>query len=293
LLALEQHMHREIIGQEQAVTAVVHTMQRLRSGLTRRGKPAGVFLFVGPTGVGKTLTAKILAKTYFGSPETMIRFDMSEYQNKESLDRLLGSLPLNEPGRLATQVRDNPFSVLLLDEIEKAHKDILNIFLQVFDEGRVTDAFGGKVSFEQNIIIATSNAGSEQIRDMVRQGVDPAEQKSKIIDILINQGYFRPELLNRFDEIVTFHPLSHEHIRKIAELLVGGLVDRLREQGYFFIPTKDIVDYISDVGFDPQFGARPMNRAIQDKFENVIAKKILEEKIHKGMEFTLTLQEVQ
>lgn len=292
-MALDTEMHREIIGQEQAVTAVAQTMQRLRAGLARRGKPAGVFLFVGPTGVGKTLTAKVLAETYFGSKDTMVRFDMSEYQNKESLDRLLGSVPLNEPGQLATEVRDNPFSLLLLDEIEKAHKDILNIFLQVFDEGKLTDAFGKKASFEQNIIIATSNAGSDHIREMIQQGVDPATQKEKIIDLLVNKGYFRPELLNRFDEIVIFHPLSREQTAKIADILVRKLVERLREQGYFFSASKEIIDYIAEVGFDPQFGARPMARAIQDKLENVIAKKILGEKIQKGVEFTLTLQEIR
>lgn len=293
LVNLETEMHREIIGQDAAVKAVAQTMQRLRAGLTKRGKPAGVFLFAGPTGVGKTLTAKVLAKIYFGSPNKMLRFDMSEYQDAESLDRFLGSLRINEPGQLASAVRDNPFSVILLDEIEKAHKNILNIFLAVFDEGQMTDVFGRKVSFEQNIIIATSNAAADLIRDMVNQGLDPSAQKEKVIDALVNGQYFSPELLNRFDEIVIFHPLNQEQVRKIAELLVGKLAERLREQGYLFKPTLEIVDFVALKGFDPQFGARPMQRVIQDKLETAIARRILEDTIQKGVEFILSVEEFE
>jgi len=292
LINLEGEMHKAIIGQDEAVRAIAQTMQRLRAGLTKRGKPAGVFLFVGPTGVGKTLTAKILAKTYFGSPDKMLRFDMSEYQDAESLDRFLGSLRINEPGQLASKIRDEPFSVVLLDEIEKAHKNILNIFLAIFDEGRMTDIFGRKVSFEQNIFIATSNAAADIIRDMVNQGSDPSTQKTKVLDTLVSGHYFSPEFLNRFDEIVIFHPLTQEQSYKVAELLIGGLVERMREQGYFFKPTPEIIGYISQVGFDPQFGARPMQRALQDKLENVIARKILAGSIRKGEEFGLTLEEI-
>lgn len=292
LINLESEMHQAIVGQDEAVRAIAQTMQRLRAGLSKRGKPAGVFLFVGPTGVGKTLTAKILAKTYFGSPDKMIRFDMSEYQDIESLDRFLGSLRINEPGQLASHVRDNPFSIILLDEIEKAHKNILNIFLAIFDEGRMTDVFGRKVNFEQNILIATSNAAADLIRDMVNQGLDPSTQKEKIIDALVSGRYFSPEFLNRFDEIIIFHPLNQGQLLKIAELLIGELAERLREQGYLFKPAPEIIEYISRVGFDPQFGARPMQRAIQDKLETVIARKILEGAIQKGGEFSLTLEEV-
>lgn len=292
LINLEAEMHQAIIGQEQAVRAIAQAMQRLRAGLAKRNKPAGVFLFVGPTGVGKTLTAKILAKIYFGSPDRMIRFDMSEYQDVESLDRFLGSLRINEPGQLASKVRDEPFSVVLLDEIEKAHKNILNIFLTIFDEGRMTDVFGRKVNFEQNIMIATSNAAADLIRDMVNQGLDPSAQKEKIIDVLVHERYFSPEFLNRFDEIIIFHPLNQEQLFKIAELLIEGLVERLREQGFFYKPTTEIIDYISKVGFDPQFGARPMQRAVQDKLETVIARKIIEGAVRKGEEFALSLAEI-
>lgn len=292
LTNLEFEMHKEIIGQDAAVKAVAQTMQRLRAGLSRRGKPAGVFLFAGPTGVGKTLTAKILAKIYFGSTNKMIRFDMSEYQDMESLDRFLGSLRINEPGQLASLARDNPFSIILLDEIEKAHKNILNIFLAIFDEGKMTDVFGRKVGFEQNIFIATSNAAADLIRDMVNQGLDPSAQKEKVIDALVSGHYFSPEFLNRFDEVVIFHQLNQEQIAQIAELLVGGLAERLREQGYLFKPTAEIIDYISKIGFDPQFGARPMQRAIQDKLETIIARRILEGTIQKGQEFSLSIEEL-
>lgn len=291
LLNLGEEMKKEIVGQEEAIAVVVKAMQRLRSGLAQAGKPAGVFLFVGPTGVGKTLTAKILAKHYFGSETRMIRFDMSEFQNQDSLPQLIGSIESNDPGRLTTAVRENPFSVLLFDEVEKTHKDILNIFLQVFDEGWLTDAFGRKVSFEQNIIIATSNAGANSIREMIMEGIDPSMQKERVIDICISEGYFRPELLNRFDEIVVFHPLTKEHTKKIAEILINKLSKRLKERGYYYKQTQEIIDYISEVGFNPQFGARPMNRAIQDKLETIIARKILSGSIQKGQEFSLGLEE--
>ena len=285
---LEEIMHKELVGQERAVEVVASTMRRLRTGLSKQGKPAGVFLFVGPTGVGKTLTAKILAKTYFGSSERMLRFDMSEYQNPESIDRFIGSTKTNESGQFATLVRDNPFSLILLDEIEKADKNILNIFLQVFDEGRLTDVFGRKINFEQNIIIATSNAGADLIRDFVNQGLDPSMEKEKVVDVLIKGGYFRPELVNRFDEIVIFHPLSQEQVGQITGLLLESLAIRLKEQGYLLKPTQEIADYVAKAGFDPQFGARPMERVIRDKVESAIAKKILDGSIKKGQEFSLT-----
>lgn len=292
LVRLEELMHKELIGQDRAVEVVAGTMRRLRTGLGKRGRPAGVFLFVGPTGVGKTLTAKILAKTYFGSADRMLRFDMSEYQDIESLDRFLGSTRTNEPGQFVTQVRDNPFSLILLDEIEKADKNILNIFLQVFDEGRLTDVFGRKINFEQNIIIATSNAGADFIRELVKQGLDPSLEKEKMIDVLIKGGSFRPELLNRFDEIVIFHPLSQEQVGKITVLLLDALSARLKEQGYMFQPTQEIADYVAKAGFDPQFGARPMERVIRDKVESSIAKKILSGEVKKGIIFSLTLSDL-
>ncbi len=285
---LEDLMHKEIVGQNRAVEVVAATMRRLRTGLAKRGKPAGVFLFVGPTGVGKTLTAKILAKSYFGSSDRMLRFDMSEYQDVESMSRFIGSTITNEPGQFITKAADNPFSLILLDEIEKANQNILNIFLQVFDEGRLTDAFGRIINFEQNIIIATSNAAAGFIRDLVKEGLDPSLEKERVINAMIEGRYFSPELLNRFDEVVIFHPLSEEQVGKITELLLKALSFRLKEQGYSFQPTQDLADYVSRVGFDPQFGARPMERVIRDKVENAVARKILDGTIKKGVEFTLS-----
>lgn len=292
LIRLEEIMHKELVGQDRAVEVVSSTMRRLRTGLGKRDKPAGVFLFIGPTGVGKTLTAKILAKIYFGSSDRMLRFDMSEYQRADSLDRFLGSTRTQEPGQFVTAVRDNPFSLILLDEIEKADKNILNLFLQVFDEGRLTDVFGRKINFEQNIIIATSNAGFELIRELVKQGLDPSLEKEKIIDTLIQGGYFRPELLNRFDEIVVFHPLSQDQVSLIAGLLLDALTVRLKDRGYEFKSTAEIAEFISKVGFDPQFGARPMDRVIRDKVEGAIAKKILNGEIKKGVPFSLALADL-
>ncbi len=288
LIQLEEIMHRDLVGQERAVQVVASTMRRLRTGLGKRNKPAGVFLFVGPTGVGKTLTAKILAKTYFGSADRMLRFDMSEYQNIESLDRFLGSTRTGEPGQFVTLVRDNPFSLILLDELEKADKNILNIFLQVFDEGHLTDVFGRKISFEQNIIIATSNAGAVFIRELVKEGLDPSIEKEKLVDVLIRDHYFSPEFLNRFDEVVIFHPLSEEQVGQITGLLLDGLASRLKEQGYIYKPTEDVAQYVAKAGFDPQFGARPMERVIRDKVESAIAKKILDGSVRKGQEFSLS-----
>lgn len=292
LSRLAEIMHHDIVGQEAAVRTVANAMQRLRAGIAREGKPAGVFLFVGPTGVGKTLTAKTLAQVYFGSKDKMVRLDMSEYQEQNSISRLLGSLQNDEPGQLASAVRENPFSVLLLDEFEKAHRDLLNVFLRVFDEGRMTDAFGREVNFENNIIIATSNAGAEKIMEMVQQGIDPSTEKEKLINLFVEQGYFKPELVNRFDEVVIYRPLSKEEIKKVAEILINALVDRLKEKGYYYKPTQEVIDYVADVGFDPEFGARPMNRAISDKLESTIAKMILEDRVKKGVEFTVSLQEV-
>ena len=192
-----------------------------------------------------------------------------------------------------TAVNDNPFSLILLDEIEKADKNILNIFLQVFDEGRLTDVTGRRINFEQNIIIATSNAGADFIRELVKEGIDPSMEKERMVDTLIRGGYFRPELLNRFDEIVIFHPLSQEQVSSITELLLKALAVRLKEQGYMFNPTQEIAEYVAKAGFDPQFGARPMERVIRDKIENTIARKILDGSIKKGKAFSLTVEEVK
>jgi len=292
LMNMETLMRQELVGQDRAIEVVSATMRRLRTGMARKGKPAGVFLFVGPTGVGKTETAKILARVYYGSEERMLRFDMSEFQELQSLDQFLGSLRLNQPGQFTTAARDNPFALILLDELEKANKNVLNIFLQVFDEAHLTDAFGRKVSFEQHIIIATSNAGADLIRQMVQEGTDPSQEREKIMDALIQGHIFTPEFLNRFDEIVIFHPLGQNEIYQVAEMAVKGAAKRLLEQDYIFKPTQEIIQIVAQAGFDPQFGARPIQRAVKEKIENTIAEKILNGAIQKGQEFELSAEEL-
>jgi len=290
---LEKIMHQDIVNQETAIKKLTQTLLRLRTGLTKTNKPAGVFLFIGPTGVGKTLTAKTLAKVYFGSENKMIRFDMSEFQNIESIDRFIGSPHTQEPGQFVSKVRDMPFSVILLDELEKAHPKILNLFLQVFSEARLTDIFGKTVSFRHNIIIATSNAGAEYIRNLIKQKIDPAKEKELIIDYLLKQNIFRPEFLNRFDDIIIFHSLNKEQIKQIAKILLNKLSERLKKQNYFLIITDELVNYISEIGFNPQFGARPMQRAIQDTIEVSVSKKILNKEIKKGDKISINIEELK
>ncbi len=287
LLNLEDVMHQSLINQEEAVKVVAQALRRVRTGLTGRHKPVGSFLFIGPTGVGKTETAKVLAKQYFGSSENIIRFDMSEYQDIQSISRFIGSIEKNEPGQFVSKVRDHPSFLILLDEIEKADKSILNLFLTVFDEGYINDVYGRKISLEQNIIIATSNAGAEMIREIVQQNIDPQTQKEKIVDYLLKNNYFTPEFLNRFDDIAIYHTLSKENLIKVAEIMLSNLKDRLLSESYIFEINDEIKEYIVEKGFDPQFGARPMKRVIQDKIEEPISKMILNGQLKKGEKFTL------
>ena len=292
ILHLKETMHHDIVDQETAIEQLSQAVLRLRAGVTSSKKPAGSFLFAGPTGVGKTLTAKILAKVYFGGEERMVRFDMSEFQALDSLDRFLGSQSTSEPSQFLSKVKDNPFSVILLDELEKAHPKILNLLLQVLDEAHLTDAFGNKTSFKQNIIIATSNAGAEFIREMVGNQTDPASEKELFLDYLLKNQLFTPELINRFDGIIVFHPLSQEHVIAVAHMLLRDLSERLKLQNYFLSVSDDLANYIARVGYDPQFGARPMQRAIQNTIEVVIAQKIINGQIQKGQEFTIDLAEL-
>lgn len=290
---LEKIMHQDIVNQEAAIKKIVQTMLRLRTGIIKQNKPAGVFLFIGPTGVGKTLTAKTLAKVYFGGENRMIRFDMSEFQNIESIDRFIGSPHTQQPGQFVSKVRDMPFSVILLDELEKAHPKILNLFLQVFSDARLTDIFGKTVSFKHNIIIATSNAGAEYIRELIKQQVDPAKEKEMIVDYLLKENLFRPEFLNRFDDIIIFHSLNKEQIKQIAKILLNKLAERLKKQNYFLKITDDIVNYIAEIGFNPQFGARPMQRAIQDTVEVIISKKIINKEIKRGDKIIISIEDLK
>ena len=280
LLNLENLIHQRIINQEEAVKEVSAALRRARAQVTVRKGPMGTFLFLGPTGVGKTETSKALAEIYFGSEERMIRLDMSEFQNVSDIPRLLGSA--QEPGFLTTQVRENPFSLLLLDEIEKAHPNILNLFLQVLDEGHLTDGLGRKVDFKNTIIIATSNAGYQIILEATKENKEWVGVKEKLLDYLFKKAIFRPEFINRFDAVVIFKPLTKENLLEITQLLLEKLKKNLAQKDIDFVITPELKEKITELGYDPIFGARQMRRVIQDKIENVLAQAILAGQLKRG-----------
>ncbi|MEK7532605.1 MAG: ATP-dependent Clp protease ATP-binding subunit [Patescibacteria group bacterium] len=282
LLRLEEAMHKRVIGQDEAVTAVANALRRARAKLTSGKRPIANFLFVGPTGVGKTELAKTIASVYFGGEDKMLRFDMSEYQTDDSIYRLIGQPDKQGSGLLTEAVREQPFSLLLLDELEKADKQVLNLFLQVMDDGRLTDSVGRVVDFTNVILIATSNAGSQFIQDQVRAGAAyEVIQEGLLTKELRN--YFTPEFLNRFDGVIVFHPMTQENIRQVAGLMIGSLAKKIEEQyGAVLVITDSALEELAVAGFDPQFGARPMRRAIQEHVENAIAKVLLEQKVERG-----------
>jgi ATP-dependent Clp protease ATP-binding subunit ClpC len=284
LLNLEKEIHKRVIGQETAIFAISEAVRRLRTGLSMAGKPIS-FLFLGPTGVGKTETAKALADVYFGQSARMIRLDMSEFVGVEGIRRLLGSGPGegDEKGQLTEAVYDNPNSLILLDEFEKADPQILDLFLQVLDDGRLTDNKGKTVSFTNCIIIATSNAASEYIREEVEDGVkvDKAFQQG-LIDFLERKGIFKPELLNRFDDVITFKPLTEAEITEIVKLMLIGVGKELTAKDIAVYFDEKIITKIVNEGFDKDFGARPLRRFIQDKIEDTIAQEILKDEIKRG-----------
>ncbi|HON83274.1 MAG TPA: AAA family ATPase, partial [Caldisericia bacterium] len=276
---MEKHLHKRIVGQDEAIKAVSEAIRRARAGLKEPNKPIGSFLFLGPTGVGKTELAKTLAEFLFGDENAMIRFDMSEYMEKHTVSRFIGAPPgyvgYEEGGQLTEAVRRRPYSVILLDEIEKAHPDIFNILLQILDEGRLTDSKGRVVDFKNTIIIMTSNLGSE-----ILLKVDPDDKenfekaKNEIMDLL--KYKFRPEFLNRIDEIIVFHKLTKDQIKDIVNLLIERVRRTLRAQKIELEISDRAIEKIAEIGFDPLFGARPLRRTIQREIENMIAKKILD-----------------
>ena len=293
LAQLEKELHKRVIGQEEAVHAVSQAVKRGRVGLKDPNRPIGSFLFLGPTGVGKTELSKALAQAVFGSEQAMIRVDMSEYMEKHSVSKLIGSPPgyvgYDEGGQLSEKVRRNPYSVILFDEIEKAHPDVFNILLQVLDDGHITDAHGRKVDFKQTIIIMTSNAGAQAIVEPKQLGFisqkdekkDYEKMKSGVMEEV--RRLFKPEFLNRIDEILVFHTLNKEEIRKIVLLLLKSLEKRCEEQMDIHLNvTNSAVDYIAEAGFDAKYGARPLRRAIQSKIEDRLANELLEGKIKRG-----------
>jgi len=280
LLNLENLIHQRVIGQKHAVDGVSSALRRARSEIKIKKGPMGSFLFLGPTGVGKTETAKTLAEIYFGSEEKMIRLDMSEFQQVKDISRLIGSN--EQKGILTSKVKENPFSLILLDEIEKAHPDILNIFLQILDEGYVTDGFGRKVNFKNSIIIATSNAGYKMILEYIGKNSDWVSVKKNLLSYLFSEGSFRPEFINRFDGVVVFKPLNHDDLMNVCQLQLNKLKERLFEKDVEFVVTEGLKGRVVDLSYNPQFGAREMQRVIQDKIENPLAKAILSGSLKKG-----------
>ena len=295
LLNLEEEIHKRLIDQEQAVNSIAQALRRLRAGLSEDGRPIS-FLFLGPTGVGKTETSKALARLYFGGESSMIRLDMSEYSEGGSLKKLLGPMRGEEEsgGELTDKILDNPFSLVLLDEFEKASPDILNLFLQVLDDGRLTDNKGRTVSFADSIIIATSNAASEFIREEVNKGT-AIDKKfgQQLLEFLQTKGIFKPELLNRFDGIIVFKPLGENEIEEITKILLKELSDKMLEQDITISFDESLIDKIIKEGFDEQFGARPIRRYIQDNVEDQIAQKILKDEIKRGDKIQLTVNNSQ
>jgi len=285
LVNLEDVLGRRVVGQKEAVSAVARAIRRARSGLKDPNRPIGTFMFLGPTGVGKTELAKALAEAMFGSEDNMVRIDMSEYQERWSSSRLIGSAPgyvgYDEGGQLTEQVRNHPYSVILLDEAEKAHQDIFNLMLQVFDDGYLTDSKGRKVDFRNTIIIMTSNLGATRLRDEKSVGFGAVDLKNdseavaeKIRETL--KETFRPEFINRLDETIVFKSLTKEELHEIVKLMSRSVLQRVAEQGISVKITPAAIDVVASAGFDPEYGARPIRRALQTKIEDVLSEELLQ-----------------
>ncbi len=278
LLHLEDALHQRVIGQDEAVNAVANALRRARAEIRDAKRPIASFLFLGPTGVGKTELAKTVAAVYFGSEDAMVRIDMSEYQEVSSIDRLIGNPQTAGGGQLTDAIRVKPFSIVLLDELEKAHPDILNLFLQVMDDGRLTDAAGRTVDFTNAIIIATSNAGTQHMQNRFREGIQLETIKNELINQEL-QRYYRPEFLNRFDAIVVFKPLSPIQVVKIVDLMMRQVTKSLAEKGITFKVAPEAIAELAQQGFDPTFGARPLRRLVQEKVDNALATFLLQGKL--------------
>jgi ATP-dependent Clp protease ATP-binding subunit ClpB len=288
LLKMEDELHKRVVGQDEAVHAVADAIRRSRAGLSDPNRPNGSFLFLGPTGVGKTELCKALAEFMFDTTDAMVRIDMSEFMEKHSVSRLVGAPPgyvgYEEGGYLTEAVRRRPYSVILLDEVEKAHPDVFNILLQVLDDGRLTDGQGRTVDFRNTVIVMTSNLGSQMIQDAAESGGDVEEQytqmKASVMGVV--QAHFRPEFINRLDEIVVFRPLDKSQIRAIAKIQLEYLEKRLAERQLKLEIGDDALTLLGNVGFDPVYGARPLKRAIQQQLENPLARQILQGQFQPG-----------
>lgn len=284
LLQLESHLHQRVIGQSEAVAAVAAAIRRARAGMKDPGRPIGSFLFMGPTGVGKTELAKALAQFMFDSEDAIVRLDMSEYMEKHSVARLVGAPPgyvgYDEGGQLSEAIRRRPYSVVLLDEVEKAHPDVFNILLQVLDDGRITDSQGRTVDFRNTVIVMTSNIGSEHILDVAGDDTKYEQMQKRVLDAL--RSHFRPEFLNRVDDIILFHTLNRSELRQIVGIQLKRVQKLLDEQKIGLVLSPAAQDYLADLGYDPVYGARPLKRAIQRMVENPLATKLLEGTFSEG-----------
>jgi ATP-dependent Clp protease ATP-binding subunit ClpB len=274
---LEERLHQRVVGQAEAVEAVANAVRRSRSGLQDPNRPIGSFLFLGPTGVGKTELCKALAEAMFDDDDAMIRIDMSEFMERHSVSRLIGAPPgyvgFDEGGKLTEAVRRRPYSVVLLDEIEKAHDDVYNILLQVLDDGRLTDNHGHTVDFTNTVIVMTSNVGSSLIQKVTEENGTDDEMQEAVEKAL--RARFAPELLNRIDDKIVFRSLGRAEVRKIVDLQIHLLLDRLNEQGWIVNVTPKALDAIAEEGYEPQYGARPLKRVIQKRIANPLATELL------------------
>ncbi|ANV85171.1 ATP-dependent chaperone ClpB [Picosynechococcus sp. PCC 7003] len=293
LLHLEAELHHRVVGQEEAVTAVAEAIQRSRAGLADPNRPTASFIFLGPTGVGKTELAKALAQFLFDTEEALVRIDMSEYMEKHAVSRLMGAPPgyvgYEEGGQLTEAIRRRPYSVILFDEIEKAHADVFNVMLQILDDGRLTDSQGRTVDFKNTVIIMTSNIGSQFILDIAGDDSRYEEMRNRVMDAM--NANFRPEFLNRIDELIIFHGLQKDQLRSIVQLQVNRLAERLAEQKISIQLTPEAYDFIAEVGYNPVYGARPLKRAVQKYVETAIAKGILKGEFKTGSAITVDVKD--
>ena len=301
LIKLEEVLHKRVVGQDEAVKAVAKAVRRGRVGLKDPNRPIGSFLFLGPTGVGKTELSKALAESVFGSEQAIIRVDMSEYMEKHSVSKMVGSPPgyvgYDEGGQLSEKVRRNPYSVILFDEIEKAHPDVFNILLQVLDDGHITDSKGRKVSFKNTILIMTSNAGASRIMEPKKLGFNSEEnekqdyEKMKANVMEDVKRIFRPEFINRIDDIIVFHSLGKNEVGKIVNIMLNQFKHRVKEQMDIDIKFADSAKkYITQEGFDKKYGARPLRRMIQNKIEDTLSDEILNGNVTNGDSITISVR---
>jgi ATP-dependent Clp protease ATP-binding subunit ClpC len=301
LLNLEETLHKRVIGQDEAISAVARAIKRARAGLKDPKRPIGSFIFLGPTGVGKTELSKALAEAMFADEDALIRLDMSEYMERHSVSKLIGSPPgyvgYDDAGQLTEKVRRKPYSVILFDEIEKAHFDVFNILLQIFEDGRLTDSQGRVVDFRNTVIIMTSNLGAIRYGNQKTVGfssnnLEAAAEYNSMKEHMMEQlkREFRPEFVNRIDEIVVFHPLDEEHIGEIVELMLGQVKDRMNEKEMQIEFTSAAKEFLASNGFEPEYGARPLRRLIQRLVEDGLAEALLEGKIKTGEKVKVSLK---